>query len=276
MPTKSIRRSIVLPYFPGFYESLLSHAIDQEEESFCEHEAEESDHETAEMSQPEHLRLNSSELASILFDVTNYTKAYHGIAHCWTDAFDTYASDAVGFPLKIAFGDVDSPREYNFTTDRVFATLTAGAVRKLYAASKADKHATLAKVIRERFTSYDGFHSHYSNTLSDWTGKPLANWDHNELETLLMAVLAINGYHGRETPSGDSVQMDIYYILSDGGFYQEWERGVDWAKFEEKRADARDDKAIEWAEAHPDEPAPEVPYRCRFTPDLFHWADARA
>lgn len=44
------------------------------------------------------------------------------------------------------------------------------------------------KAIKKRFTSYDGFISFYSNRIEDWLDKPLTEWDHNELGTLLYAL----------------------------------------------------------------------------------------
>ena len=45
----------------------------------------------------------------------------------------------------------------------------------------------LRQAIKERFTSRSGFISSYPNHLEDWP--PLEQWDHNELGTLLVALL---------------------------------------------------------------------------------------
>ena len=71
---------------------------------------------------------------------------------------------------------MDSPREYNFTTDRVYAHIPVNVVLALFARSAAEGHARLRETIRERFTSYDGFHSHYDTTLDTWLERDVTEW----------------------------------------------------------------------------------------------------
>lgn len=213
--------------FSGLYNSMYSHALDDEEEQFCEYEAE---YRQEEDGIPEELHLDAGEYAEILMDVTTYDIAHQAIAKKHVEVFEGVASKELGFKLPLVFEEMCSPKFYNFTTDRVFASITYGQVLRLFALSKKDKHARLEEMIKTRFTSYDGFISSYSNRLDKWLAKPLADWDHNEVGTLLRAVL------------GD-VREEVESIMYDGEtFYTAWSDSVDWAKFEEKVTELREEK----------------------------------
>lgn len=80
----------------------------------------------------------------------------------------------------VVFDELDSPREYNFTTDRIFIKLPLGECKRIFEYVCKDE---LQALISERFTSCDGFTSFYSNDLSSWGD--IAEWDHNQLGTLL-------------------------------------------------------------------------------------------
>jgi hypothetical protein len=164
--------------------------------------------------------------------------------------------------LALEYEEMTSPKYYNFETDRLFAQAPLAHLYLMFRASRNEKHATLAQVIKRRFTSYDGFRSHYSNDITEWLEKPLCAWDHNELETLLLATL--------EREAGDDAEHDIEWAIyndwPDSG-YSEWSECVDWPRFEKEVQELRDEKAEQFAADNPDMPAP--PYRCTETLDLF-------
>lgn len=250
--TKAQTLIINLP-FAGFYESLYSSAVDSCQERDAEYMADEKEAAFA----PE-LRITESEFNDIFFHVTDYSAAYRKLAESYVDAFDSVMSDEIGVPLKLQWESMDSPREYNFTTDRVYAHIPLSVVRKLFAISRKEKHSRLAAAIKGRFTSYDGFISGYRNELDTWLEKPLTDWDHNELGTLLMALM----------PDGRDWEMDVYYRTCDNeGDYDAWSNAVDWPAFEAKVADLRAEKEAELRAEDPDYVPP--PVRCDRTPDMF-------
>lgn len=302
--------------FDGFYESSYSQAVDHEEERWIEDRCNESDHEDDEKHFPEALRLDEQELASILFDVTSYQTAYEKIAREYVAAFDFVAGEDLGFTvadtrqrynwetkesepesyrrdsIHMKFESMDSPREYNFATDRVYGTVPLAIIYLLFRKSRANGHAAFRATIEERFTSYDGFRSHYSNHLADWLEKPLRDYDHNELGTLLIAAMRL--------ASGDTdsdMRERLYYgTFGDEGAYQAWESAVDWQKFESKCLEKRAEKLADWLEEDEDsaliwrahhleqfaaivaadtslftgfQETGNLPYRCPETPDMF-------
>ncbi len=314
--TKPIMLTVNLP-FEGFYNSWYSDAVDREEEQFAEYHAAESNEKEKDYEAywPKALRLSESDYSEILFDVTDYSVAYQQIARDYVAAFDYIAGAAFGLVVKdtrqrynyqtkefereaynrpsirATFESMDSPREYNFATDRIYADIPLSVMRELFKRSKADKHATFSAVIKERFTSYDGFISGYSNRLQEWLSKPLTDWDHNELGTLLIAALNLAGHDDEE------LRSDLFDATcgSDGASHA-WEKAVDWPKFESKRLEKRAEKLAAWIEeereqseawiqansadyaeivaAEPElftgfEFTAELPYRCSDTIDMF-------
>lgn len=314
-----VQTAIVNLPFSGFYDSLYSGAIDHEAESFAEYRCDEyeKDNSDNEGYWPESLRLDESDYANILISVTNYRTCYDAIARDYVSAFDYVAGEILGFTVKAkrktynvatagyieeeyrldsiraTFESMDSPREYNFTTDRVYANIPLAVMRALFKRSKAEKHATLSKVIAERFTSCDGFISGYPRHLADWLENPLQDWDHNEMATLLIAALRMAGFDCDESEN----RYRLYEAtVGDEGAYQAWEKGVDWTRFEAMRAEKRAELLAAWIEedtetamlwranhladfsalvqAEPDlfsgfEESGNLPYRCPETPDLF-------
>lgn len=313
--------------FDGFYESLYSAEIDREEEQFIEYRCEDNGETDSdyEAHWPEALRLDSHEYSEILIRVTSYDIAYRKVAEWYVAAVDQLLGDTLGYAVKdmrkyynvntremseesylrpsigATFETMDSPREYNFTTDRVYAYVPLGMLYLLFRRSRAEGHATLAAVIKERFTSRSGFISGYRNTLETWLQKPLADWDHNETGTLLVAAMRLAGIDPDESETRERLYYDTF---GDSGAYEAWESAVDWQGFETKRAEARAEKLAEWCESdleaaaiwranHADdycalvaidptlticfaERDASLPYRCPETPDMFDGLGSRS
>lgn len=294
--------------FPGFYNSLYSDLIDQEESQYADHHCDESDGDENEW--PEALRLDSDFYAETLLRVTDYRKAYVKIAGYYVDAFSYGAGEAMGISapqsvrvwdwktskhkrekrnvesLRFTWAAMESPREYNFETDRIFVNVPLSVVRKLWSISKGDDHATLTRIALERHSSRSGFISGYRNNWESWGA--VSEWDHNQLETLLIAACEVSGF------DHDDSDLTLYYAVSeDSGGYQAWESAVDWKDFDARRDEARAEKLAQWLESDPEAAKrwigqdgracdllraaiewpnvdlSSVPYRCPTTPDLF-------
>lgn len=99
-----------------------------------------------------------------------------------------YAQDYVEqfareFNLKtLEWESMVSPREYNFTTDSLFAEISTEEFLDLLDTVDNDAFHALAK---QNFTSRDGFMSWYSPDIGTWGPPEL--WDHNQVGTLLAA-----------------------------------------------------------------------------------------
>ena len=228
-----------LPFFPGFYESMLSQTVDSAEERQAEYDAEkeESAEFYPETYQPEELRLSASDYSEIMLDCMNYRAAYEAMASDYCDAFDNWAADNLATARgSFKFESMDSPREYNFTTDRVYVTVPLAIMESLYRGLDRDK---LREMIEERHTSRSGFISFYSNDIDEWEEKEISEFDHNELGTILSAAMA---------PHIDD-NRDFNWQLCESLFETDYEyvdSHCDWRKYEEKTREARAVKLAAW------------------------------
>lgn len=217
--------TIQIPFFPGFYESILSEALDYavEQESECLVEQE--------SCWPEPIRLNHSEL----WQAVDHRAAYERMAADWCSALDDWLSETIETkPGSFTYSHTDSPHYYNFETDHVYMNASVAIIKRLYAA--CDK-ARLSECIKARHTSRDGFISFYSNSLSEWEEKPVSEWDCIQLGTLLCAAIP-------ETP--DKWELCEGILERD---HEYLDGNVDWEKHESDCESERAEKLARWIES---------------------------
>ena len=107
------------------------------------------------------------------------------------------------------FESMDSPKFYNFETDRVFIELPLTEVQRMTRHVSSD---SLDLVARERHTTRSGFISFYS---PDWrTWGDVTSWDHNQLQTLVEAYV-------RDTCS-ELDEDDLMDSAQENGRFDEW------------------------------------------------------
>jgi hypothetical protein len=121
-----------------------------------------------------------------------YCKAY-------VEAFN----ECFGFNLK--FKDMSSPAYYNYTTDRIFVKIRREDYEKLKA--EIDDIA-MEEYVKDRFTSYDGFSSHYSNCWDDWLDQK-EEFDHNQIGSLI-ACFVRTKFGGKY---GNDWEEELYYSI---------------------------------------------------------------
>lgn len=172
MSTQETLTEIELP-FCGFYCSPADDRLDNDAKQYFDKEDDGDDH------TPDDFYVDFNEWASIRL---NYAQTY-------TDCFETWLDD-LDIKLDLKYSGMSSPKEYNFSTDRIFANVPLSQMIKLYRA--LDKNV-LRETIEKRFTSYDGFISYYSNDLDEWIKeKPLKEWDCNQWGAVLLAAIGDN------------------------------------------------------------------------------------
>ena len=141
-------------------------------------------------------------------------------ARRYLEDFQSWLAANCDVDVKLHYAALSSPKYYNFSTDRIFAGISSASVRKLYRA--VDK-ALLDKVIKDSFTSYDGFCSSYEPNRAAW-GK-LEDWDHNQIGTILCALIKQSGRRDWEyeiiedanlTGNFDAVTCDVWACTAAG------------------------------------------------------------
>ena len=105
----------------------------------------------------------------------------------WRDVMKSYAKEYAEqfsreFDIPLEFDSMESPKYYNFTTDRIFCRVPLEVCIRLE--SELPDNA-LADQAREMFTSRDGFTSFYSPDVESWGD--IAEWDHNQIGCLIEA-----------------------------------------------------------------------------------------
>lgn len=129
----------------------------------------------------------------------------------WSVAHDHYAKQftryfADKFDLDIKFKLLSSPKYYNFETDRIFCEISESEVLRLF---NAVDRAVLERRIKERFTSCDGFISHYPNSLERWDSD-VTTWDHNQVGTLIEAYIEAHDAYDSDYECYISQDIEAY------------------------------------------------------------------
>jgi hypothetical protein len=184
-----MKTELILPYFPGYYNSYLSDMVDQEVEMYLE---------------------DSGKTYDDIEDNLDYRAAYLAIARQWVKKFN----DITGF--NIEFVEMESPREYNFTTDKLVGLIPLEEVEK----ARYTAHNNLQEfqdALDMYFKSYDGFMSFYSNNIDDYIDKPTDELDHNEVMAYVTCALMVDGINYAEL-RGDICDCSSVYEAANEVF----------------------------------------------------------
>ena len=115
--------------------------------------------------------------------IVNRVSFYNEIAEDYTNLYiDALNEELDGFTLKATYKCFESPREYNFETDRIFIEIEENHAIDFIKYIIKNYKKELENKIKERFTSRSGFWSHYKNGLDLWT-QDYSEWDHNQIGT---------------------------------------------------------------------------------------------
>jgi hypothetical protein len=129
--------------------------------------------------------LFSPEIDTVLsdYETINYTKYLDELGLEYCRNLSDYLPSEIELDRDITYTDHSSPREYNFATDRLFADVSPQLLADLQLYAKLHLEE-FKSYLKERYTSYDGFMSHYSADAEDrlCEGKEL---DHNLVGDLL-------------------------------------------------------------------------------------------
>jgi hypothetical protein len=228
----NVEKVIIQLPFAGFYESVHDRQLDAAQERDAEHFAS-NDNEDY----PNAVGMDESDLNEIMFEMADWHKAHEAYSRDYVSAFAGYVQQETGLDLGLEFEKLESPREYNFGTDRIFARIPVSVLGTLKAAVTL---GNLADVIKERHESRSGFASFYTTDIEEWNEKPLADWDHNELCTLLIAWMR------QEIAADADETIDDKAIDYNPEMNTDaWQECVNWNEFDAKCAEFKAKKAAE-------------------------------
>ena len=113
----------------------------------------------------------------------NRSYFYNQIAEDYTNFYiDALNERLEGFTLKATYKCFESPREYNFETDRIFIEIEENHAIDFIEYIIKNYKKELEKKIQDRFTSRSGFISSYKNSLDLWIDD-YSEWDCNMIGT---------------------------------------------------------------------------------------------
>lgn len=199
----------VIP-FSGFYESEHDAALDYALQSL--------------------LQDDSGDFYPDLFMPAFDDVQWHTVHKAYAKAYVEHLTHVTGHPFE--FSELVSPREYNFTTDRIFVKTE---LAPLYATTPIEAVKAQAA---ELFTSRSGFHSFYSPDIDTWG--PLEGWDYNQALALTSAWLQTH-HPKHEDEIAESMREDIESLVYAAGgrrlarcttvAYMRRERGLSATRF---------------------------------------------
>jgi hypothetical protein len=168
---------------PGFYESWINPMNNGLEEMAIEDAIDEDEG---------YIKHKKGDHYNVEYDFKEYTKE---VSSRINDLFLNKINEIVAniqFEPKIkklftkVSEELDSPREYNFSTDRAFikVEVSKNNLIKVIQWIYENYYDELKIAIKEDFTNYDGFLSFYPNDIDIWMNKDIIKLDHNELSTI--------------------------------------------------------------------------------------------
>ena len=177
--------------FSGFYETSHDQSIDEAEEQLFSGDDGE---------------IVSSVAYEAFWSNLNYDSVYKKYAKAYVAAL----AHVLKIPLD--YEEMVSPREYNFTTDRLFAKISRSDFAKMLRAVRGKR---LNEKVFDQFTSRSGFISFYPNSVSLW-GR-IADWDYNQVGTVLSCYID-KLHEGRVIPN----ERDIAQEHIDTWTIEDW------------------------------------------------------
>ena len=105
---------------------------------------------------------------------------YIGIAKAYLSEFQNCINIKYNLNASFEFVALQSPKEYNFSTDQIFAYISAQTLRTLHNLA----YPNLAKHVKKTFAPRDGFIPYYSNVLEDWPSE-IIDWDYVQIGEIL-------------------------------------------------------------------------------------------
>ena len=164
--------------FDGFYESFISDDIEHQIGQQIEW-----DSDLYDLNEDEQQILWNSYLSvNRLYFYNQIAKDYTNFYIDNLNAKLNYAYPDKGFTLKATYKCFESPKEYNFSTDRIFIEIEENHAVDFIKFIVKNYQKELEKKIEDRFRSRSGFISFYKNSIDLWT-KDFKEWDCNMIGT---------------------------------------------------------------------------------------------
>ncbi len=191
--------TIEVKSFPGFYETILD-----------ERYIEEGEREMLQNQYPDFEHLSDWEI-----DSDNYRNT---VTKEFAEMYINELNDKLQLNIKLTSESINSPREYNFTTDKIICNIEVGDYDSFIAKitnlmSDPKYRVKLAKIIKERHSDAPGFWSFMSNDIEDWFGYLVDPDNTNYLECVLWYLYCLKTGESIEGDSDWRMKEQVYEFL---------------------------------------------------------------
>ena len=169
---KTIQLEINFPLFEGFYNSYLDLS------------------ENIEVGEGENFSMNEEQFDEIDWKATNNNVSKFYLKYIKDELKDFF--NEIGI-INLDFVKVDSPKYYNYSTDKLVCNIEVNKNKFLTELQKYNFEAW-RQFLKNNFTSYDGFISFYPNDPNEWTELITEKFENDNviIETLLKFYLEQN------------------------------------------------------------------------------------
>jgi hypothetical protein len=185
--------------FSGFYETVHSMAIDDEGRAPLQD-------------------AGGDTYEDLVDTADNIPCDYRAIRAQYAQAYADALCTSIGIPSEHwMFDELFSPREYNFTTDRIFIKLHPDAFTKLaaYILTSHGGLETFCARCAANFTSRDGFCSSYDPDHTTWNAPD--TWDHNQVGVLFETLCCTWLFWGDDCADQYEYEQGFAFELNSNG-----------------------------------------------------------
>lgn len=187
-------------FFPGFYGTIYD-CVDNEITAI-----------ETEMEYQSTFENHGLSFDDFVFDWDAYKKA---VAENFVDAYALYAKE-IPFIKAITFDEIESPRFYNFTTDKIycwfeFADSWKDDMRKFM----DENYDWLKNIIHEEHTSRSGFISFMDNDIDDWYNRLFVDEENIYIEDMIKYMIMSKN---NVEEMLDDINMSVYENLIETDF----------------------------------------------------------
>lgn len=188
-----MKTTIEVKSFPGFYETIFSEIYIEEREQ-----------ESLREQYPDFEHLSDWEIDSDKYCDT--------VAKEFAEMYVDELNDKLQLNIELTSESIESPREYNFTTDKIICSIEVGDYDTFIAKiidlmNEPEYHETLGKIIKERHSDRPGFWSFMSYDIKEWPDYLMDPDNTNYLECVLWYLYCLK--------TGDSIDGDSDWNMKD-------------------------------------------------------------
>lgn len=188
---EALEQEFIAPFFWGFYESEYTDASNIEFDLFDDPHA-----------------VDDDILSWVCEDAQLSDEYFKDVCKTYISVLEDEIKNVLP-NFSAEYKETESPREYNFTTDKIVGICDYPAIKEDIKKYIEEHKEAWIKWVKDHHSSHSGFISFYSDNADEWD---LDNVDHNELGSILGFIL-------------DNEMSDPYYLNNEvtEKVYKDWE-----------------------------------------------------